>query len=445
MGKKAGIPKGTRDFLPQQMRQRQAVMDTIRRVYTQHGFEPIETPTIENIETLTGKYGEEGDQLLFKILMRGAKAASGQCDLGLRYDLTVPLSRFVAMHQHEIGSIFKRYQIQPVFRADRPGHGRFREFYQCDIDVIGARAPLAEISLLHAVSDVFDALKFDGIRIHLNDRRLLRALVEVCDIDLSQETTAIMAVDKLGKIGPEGVRTELCERGISEASAQALLTHIGINDTNEETLSRLEHLFEGREDAQTALRDLRVIVAACEQFGCGRESLLVDPSLARGLNYYTGAIFEIQAKGLDSSIAGGGRYDHLIGTFSGRDIPAVGISLGFERICVIMQERGMFSQMPSGVDAVVTLFDASTLPASLAASRAIRTLGLSCELYAGFDKLARQFKYANERGARYVVIIGSDELSNGTLTIKDMQSGTQETGAMSSLVVRNGTLSFSQQ
>ena len=223
---KPAIPKGTRDFLPAQMRQRQRVLDTIRSIYEKHGFAPIETPAIENIETLMGKYGEEGDQLLFKILMRGAKAASGQCDLGLRYDLTVPLARFVAMHQNDIGRIFKRYQIQPVYRADRPGHGRFREFYQCDIDMIGAVAPLPEIALLNAVADVFAALSFDRICIHLNDRRILRALIDVSNIPVEQETTAITAIDKLDKIGVEGVLKELTERGIESDSAQKLLDNI---------------------------------------------------------------------------------------------------------------------------------------------------------------------------------------------------------------------------
>ena len=228
---KPGIPKGTRDFLPQQMKQRLGVMKVIREVYEKHGFLPIETPAIENIETLMGKYGEEGDQLLFKILMRGAKAASGQCDLGLRYDLTVPLSRFVAMHQNEIGRIFKRYQMQPVYRADRPGHGRFREFYQCDIDMIGAPAPIPEIELLHAVSDVFKTLNFDKLAIHINDRRILRAMIAVAGIDEALETTAITAIDKLDKIGNDGVLKELAQRGIAPESAQKLLSLLEVKET----------------------------------------------------------------------------------------------------------------------------------------------------------------------------------------------------------------------
>lgn len=444
MAIKAGIPKGTRDFLPRQMRARMRVMDTIRRVYERHGFEPIETPAIENIETLMGKYGEEGDQLLFKILMRGAKAASGQCDLGLRYDLTVPLSRFVAMHQNEIGRIFKRYQIQPVYRADRPGHGRFREFYQCDIDMVGAAAPVAEIELLHAVNDVFADLKFGGLVIHLNDRRILRALIEVSGIAIELETTAITAIDKLDKIGREGVLRELMERGIALASASKLLDMIVPGANNAATLDALEHLFAGHADALLALRDMRTIVRACEAF-CGEgRSILVDPSLARGLNYYTGAIFEIQAEGLGSSIAGGGRYDHLIGMFSGKDIPAVGISLGFERICVIMEERSMFDDTRRSVDVVVGLFDETSLVPSIEVSSKIRALGLSCELYSGFDKLAKQFKYANERGSRYVALIGSEEMTRREVTIKDMVTGTQTTGAWDKLCLVDGALVFSE-
>ena len=436
---KPAIPKGTRDFLPEQMRQRYRVMDTIRRVYERHGFAPIETPAIENIETLMGKYGEEGDQLLFKILMRGAKAASGLCDLGLRYDLTVPLSRFVAMHQNEIGRIFKRYQMQPVYRADRPGHGRFREFYQCDIDMIGAPAPLPEIALLHAVSDVFAELHFDALCIHINDRRILRAMIEVCGIPVDLETTAITAIDKLDKIGTDGVAKELTDRGIDAEAAQKLLDRIQAADSNDATLDALEALFAGRDDALRAIADLRTIVAAAASFA-NRPAIRVSPELARGLNYYTGAIFEIQAEGLGSSIAGGGRYDHLIGMFSGRDIPAVGISLGFERICVIMQERGMFEDVRCDVDVVVAPAFAGALSGAIALADAVRALGLSCEIYPGFDKLAKQFKYANERHARYVAVLGEDEIAAGTVTVKDMTSGTQNTAAVGTLRIDGGAL-----
>lgn len=442
MAIKAGIPKGTRDFLPQQMRERMRVMDTIRRVYEKHGFEPIETPAIENIETLMGKYGEEGDQLLFKILMRGAKAASGQCDLGLRYDLTVPLSRFVAMHQNEIGRVFKRYQIQPVYRADRPGHGRFREFYQCDIDMIGAPAPVAEISLLHAVNDVFSELKFGDLTIHLNDRRVLRALIEVSDIPVELETTAITAIDKLDKIGRDGVAAELTQREIAPESAEKLLTVIEAKQNNDQTLADLETLFAGKSDALQAIREMRTIVKACEAFCVDGRSIKVNPALARGLNYYTGAIFEIQADGLGSSIAGGGRYDHLIGMFSGKDIPAVGISLGFERICVVMQERKMFDDTNRSVDVVIGLFDESSLAPSIEVSNKIRALGLSCELYSGFDKLAKQFKYANERGARYVALIGSEEMLRREVTLKDMLTASQTSGSWDKLAIVDGNLTF---
>lgn len=436
---KPAIPKGTRDFLPQQMRQRNRVMDVIRRVYERHGFAPIETPAIENIETLLGKYGEEGDQLLFKILMRGAKAASGQCDLGLRYDLTVPLSRFVAMHQNDIGRIFKRYQLQPVYRADRPGHGRFREFYQCDIDMIGAPAPVPEISLLHAVSDVFAELNFGGICIHINDRRILRAMIEVCGIGVDQETTAITAIDKLDKIGIEGVEKELIQRDVPQKSAEKLLDLVQAKSTNDDTLDALERLFAEKSDALQAVAELRLIVDAAEYFNPA-PSIRVSPELARGLNYYTGAIFEIQAEGLNSSIAGGGRYDHLIGMFSGRDIPAVGISLGFERICVIMQERGMFEDSSCDVDVVLAPTSANALRAAAEFSGKIRALGLSCEIYPGFDKLKKQFNYANDRHARYVAVFGEDELASGTVTLKNMLSGEQKTASADTLRLDNGML-----
>lgn len=423
---KPGIPKGTRDFLPQQMKQRLEVMKVIREVYEKHGFLPIETPAIENIETLMGKYGEEGDQLLFKILMRGAKAASGQCDLGLRYDLTVPLSRFVAMHQNDIGRVFKRYQMQPVFRADRPGRGRFREFYQCDIDMIGAPAPVPEIELLHAVSDVFKALKFDKLVIHINDRRILRAMIAVSGIDASLETTAITAIDKLDKIGADGVLKELAQRGISAESAEKLLSFLECDGNNASTLAKMEGLFVDCEEAQQAIRELRIIVEASSSFDDG-VAVRVSPELARGLNYYTGAIFEIQAEGLSSSIAGGGRYDRLIGMFSGRDIPAVGISLGFERICVIMEERGMFQNVESSVDVVAAPASLSALNAAVRFSSLVRNLGYSAEVYPGFDKLAKQFKYANERRTKFVAVFGEDELAQNAVSIKNMETGEQKT------------------
>lgn len=423
---KPGIPKGTRDFLPKQMKQRLGVMKIIREVYEKHGFLPIETPAIENIETLMGKYGEEGDQLLFKILMRGAKAASGQCDLGLRYDLTVPLSRFVAMHQNEIGRIFKRYQMQPVYRADRPGHGRFREFYQCDIDMIGAPAPLPEIALLHAVCDVFNALKFDKLAIHINDRRILRAMISVSGIGESLETTAITAIDKLDKIGAGGVLNELTERGIPAQNAQKLLALLEVKENNSATLSNMESIFAQCEDALNAIRELRVIVDAASAFNSGVQ-IRVSPELARGLNYYTGAIFEIQAEGLNSSIAGGGRYDRLIGMFSGRDIPAVGISLGFERICVIMEERGMFADDEASVDVVIAPACAQALNNAIAFSSSVRAQNLSCEIYPGFDKLAKQFKYANDRKAKFVAVFGEDELAQNAVTVKNMTNGEQKT------------------
>ncbi|MFA5625153.1 MAG: histidine--tRNA ligase [Bradymonadales bacterium] len=432
MARSVGIPKGTRDFLPITMRQRAYVMRIIRDVYEAHGFDPIETPAIENIETLTGKYGEEGDQLLFKILKRGAKAATGECDLGLRYDLTVPLSRFVAMHQNEIPRLFKRYQLQSVYRADRPGHGRFREFMQCDIDIVGASAPVAEVGLLAAIFDVFVALKFDSVTLQLNDRRILRALIQVAGIDLELETTAIMAIDKLDKIGEEGVEKELENRGIPKTAAENLLKSLKSAENNEAELQRLETLFAGYEDALEALAELRRILTALEVCR-GRHKIDLCPALARGLNYYTGAIFELRAEGLNSSIAGGGRYDKLIGSFAARDIPAVGISLGFERICVIMQEQGLFPDFSASADVMVACFNEESLAQQVSVAKKIRELGLSCELYPQNDKLGKQFKYANERAVSYVAIMGDEELSTQSVTIKNMHNGEQTTISIDAL------------
>ncbi len=424
MAQKAAQPKGTRDFLPHTMRQRSYVIETIAAIYRKHGFEPIETPALENLDTLLGKYGEEGDQLLFRILKRGAKAGTGECDLGLRYDLTVPLARFIAMHQNDLPRIFKRYQIQPVWRADRPGHGRFREFYQCDIDVVGAQAPLADVDLLLAVVEVFDALAFNRLTLRLNDRRILRGLIEVAGIDIGQETTAIVALDKLDKIGAPGVETELQQRGIPAAAAASLLATLQDLQEAPEILPRLEALFADHPAALAGVHTLAQIQAAMAHQVSTSTTLRVDPTLARGLNYYTGPIFEIQSQDLGSSLAGGGRYDGLIGTFLGRDIPACGVSLGLERILVVMEERDAFPGLRMSSDLMVALFDESTTHHALTAATALRAHGLEVDLYPQHDKMAKQFKYANERKIPWVLVIGPDEAKNDRVRLKRMHDGT---------------------
>ena len=426
MAVNASLPKGTRDLLPLDVRRREYVIGVIRRVYEAHGFDPLETPAIENLSTLTGKYGEEGDQLLFKILKRGAKAASGQCDLGLRYDLTVPLARVVAMHQNALPRFFKRYQIQPVWRADRPGKGRFREFYQCDIDVVGAGAPLPEIDLLSAVSEVFSELGFEGATIRLNDRRILRGLIDVSGIPVEKEVDAITAIDKIDKIGRDGVARELDQRGVDADAAQVLLTTLATLAESATPLDALGALFEAHVEGQEAVEGLRAILEGLDAAGVPSAQLKVDPYLARGLGYYTGAIFEVSVADLAGSLAGGGRYDGLIGIFRGQSLPACGVSLGLERILVVMAERGMLPDDRSRCDVMIANFSRRALGSTLELATTLRAAGLRVDLYPQKDRLGKQFKYANARSMPFVVVIGPDEMNQGEVKIKDMQSGEQQ-------------------
>ncbi len=417
---KIAPPKGMRDFLPTDARLRAYLIQQITRVYEQHGFEPIVTPAVENLETLTGKYGDEGDKLLFKIQKRGAKAAEG-CDLGLRYDLTVPLARFYAQHRNDLPRIFKRYQIAPVWRADRPGAGRFREFVQCDVDIIGAKAPYPEISLITAASDVFKALDFPPSVLRLNDRRVLRAMIAAAGIPAEQEIATITILDKLDKIGVDGVKKELATIGISDASQ--LLAMLDVRNSNEETIAGLRKMLDSDKQASLALDELATIAAAFE----GQEGLkvVVDASLARGLDYYTGAIFEIVNPALGSSIAGGGRYDDLIGIFSKQSQPACGISLGFERMVGILQQRQKTSVELRSADVLVTIFNDQLYTQSREAALALRQAGIRVDLYAQADKLNKQFKYANQQNIPWVITIGDDEAASAIVSLKNMVTGEQ--------------------
>jgi histidyl-tRNA synthetase len=425
-------PSGTRDFLPEDVRRREHVVTVVRDVYERYGFEPLETPAFENIETLLGKYGEEGNKLIFKILRRGEHEASGEADLALRYDLTVPLSRVVAEHQNDLPRFFKRYQIQPVWRADRPARGRFREFYQCDIDSIGSRSPVVEAEQLAAVSEVLSALGFDDFVIHVNHRKLLAGLLDASGIAESHQMTALVALDKLDKIGPAGVSSELVARGIPEACSQRLLATVTVPDraAGPAWLSDLESRLgaEGRSGAE----NLRQVLELAGHTSAATR-LKLDPSLARGLAYYTGAIMEIRTPDSPGSIAAGGRYDALIGSFIGRDVPACGFSLGLERILVVMMERGLFPSRVSraAADALVTIWNDERRGDALVLASELRAAALRAEVYPEADKLGKQFKYASARGVPFVAIVGDDEHRSATVSIKDMRSGEQTTVARS--------------
>jgi histidyl-tRNA synthetase len=413
-----------RDFLPRDVRRRDHVIAIVEDVYRRYGFQPLETPALENIETLTGKYGEEGNKLIFKVLRRGEHEASGEADLALRYDLTVPLARVVAEHRGTLPKFFKRYQIQPVWRADRPARGRFREFYQCDVDAIGSRSMLVETELCAAVSDVLQRLGFQDFVIKVNHRRLLSALLDASGVGADLQAQALVALDKLDKIGPEGVGTELDRRGIDPSAAKRLLSAFAPGTT----LDGVRQLLPADSDGIDAAAELERLFALGAATSAGAH-LRFDPSLARGLSYYTGAIMEIAVPDLAGSLGGGGRYDGLIGMFLGDDIPACGFSLGLERILVVMGERGMFpDDVDAGaVDVLVTMFDEQSMTEALALARDLRKAGLRTEVYPEPDKLGRQFKYAAASGVPQVVVMGSEERARGAVTLKDMKTGQQAT------------------
>ena len=351
-------PSGTRDFLPDDVRRREHVIGVVRDVYERYGFEPLETPAFENIETLLGKYGEEGNKLIFKILRRGEHEATGEADLALRYDLTVPLARVVAQYQNELPRFFKRYQIQPVWRADRPARGRFREFYQCDLDTIGTTSPLVEAEQMSAVAEIMTRLGFHDFVIRINHRAILSLLLTKATLPPTQHADALVVLDKLDKVGRDGVSRELADKGVSEAGRTALLNWIGAG-FRADWLDWLERELDAAE--HPAFLNLRQILDVSRRTAAG-ERLRFDPSLARGLSYYTGAIMEIAVPDLAGSLGGGGRYDNLVGMFLGRELPACGFSLGLERILVVMTERHMFpeSVVRGGVDVMVTIWSHDT-------------------------------------------------------------------------------------
>ncbi len=433
-----------RDFLPADVRKRNYVIGIIKEVYESYGFEPLETPAVENLETLTGKYGEEGNQLIFKILKRGEKldlseasTESDLSDLALRYDLTVPLARVVANNKNELPKFFKRYQIQPVWRADRPARGRFREFFQCDVDTIGSGSMLVEGEQISAVSQILKRLGFDDFTIRLNDRQVLSDILDTAGVDEELNTNALVAIDKLDKIGTDGVAKELLERGISESAATMLM----------EIFTKTQEILGQEGDVnRTIVANLLNIVSNETLTKLGqilkfapKAPLVIDPSLARGLSYYTGAIFEINVPDLAGSLGGGGRYDGLIGMFGKEQIPACGFSLGLERILVVMDERGMFPPEiadSTPADVLVTIWGEDTIAESLKLANELRSNGLRVTLYPEADKLGKQIKYADQLKVPFVCVLGESEIAEGKVTVKTMRSGEQITVSRTDTVNR---------
>ncbi len=431
---KPSIPKGTRDFSPAEMMRRNYIFDTIRSVFRTYGFAPLETPSMENLSTLLGKYGDEGDKLLFKILNSGDYAAgrsdeelrqaSKICEKGLRYDLTVPFARYIVQHQNEVVFPFKRYQIQPVWRADRPQKGRYREFYQCDVDVIGTRSLLCEAELVEIVDEVFRRL---GIRVVLkmNNRKILYGIAEtIGHADKMMDIT--VAIDKLDKIGLENVKAELLERGLTQEAIEQLQPILELSGDNAAKLASLRTILAG---SQTGLRGVDEIAEVFDLVAQAGVELPVelDLSLARGLNYYTGAIFEVKA--LDfaiGSISGGGRYDDLTGIFGMPGMSGVGISFGADRIYDVMTGLGLFpEEVCFSTRVFFTNLGAEEQRAALPLLRSLRQAGIAAEIYPEAGKMKKQMEYANRRGIPYVAIIGSQEIENGTVALKDMRSGEQ--------------------
>ena len=440
---KPSIPKGTRDFSPVEMMRRNYIFDAIKRVFRLYGFAPLETPSMENLSTLLGKYGDEGDKLLFRVLNSGdyaaglsdeeVRQASKISEKGLRYDLTVPFARYVVQHQGELSFPFKRYQMQPVWRADRPQKGRYREFYQCDVDVIGTRSLLCEVELVEIVDRVFRSL---GIRaaLKMNNRKILYGIAEtIGHADKMIDIT--VAIDKLEKIGLDNVKAELAERGLEPEAIAKLQPILELSGDNRQKLASLRDAIGSSETGLQGIGEMETVFDRIE--GLGLElPVELDLSLARGLNYYTGAIFEVKA--LDyaiGSICGGGRYDDLTGIFGLPGLSGVGISFGADRIYDVMTGLGLFpEEVDSSTRVLFVNFGGEEERASLALLRQLRDEGIAAEIYPEAGKMKKQMEYANRRSVPYVAIVGSDELASGTATLKDMRTGEQSKVPFAELV-----------
>lgn len=451
---KPTIPKGTRDFSPIEMSRRNYIFDTIRTVFRRYGYEPLETPTMENLSTLMGKYGDEGDKLLFKVLNSGdftkgadmsednaVKLATQICEKGLRYDLTVPFARYVVQHQNEITFPFKRFQIQPVWRADRPQKGRYREFYQCDVDVVGTTSLLCEVELVQIVQDVFAAL---GARVALkiNNRKILFGIAQT--IGFADKMVDItVAIDKLDKVGIQAVNDELSERGLTDEAIAKIQPILTLSGTNREKLTQLSAIIGGSEVGVRGIDEVTTIFDYLDQLNVTLPVEL-DLSLARGLNYYTGAIFEVKALDYQmGSISGGGRYDDLTGIFGLADTSGVGISFGADRIYDVLLGLDLFpAETAQSVQAMFVNFGGDEQIRSLTLLRDLRAAGTSAEIYPEPAKMKKQFEYATRKGIPYMIFVGADEVKSQMATIKNINTGEQTTVPFESIAteLHNGTL-----
>lgn len=454
MAQKPSIPKGTRDFNPEQVAKRNYIFSTIKSQFERFGFQPIETPSFENSDTLMGKYGEEGDRLIFKILNSGdylskvddalyreknSNATTPKIsEKALRYDLTVPFARYVVQHQNEIEFPFKRYQIQPVWRADRPQKGRFREFYQCDADVVGSDSLLQEVEFIQLYDSVFSALKLEGVTIKINNRKILSGIAEV--IGASDKLIDFtVALDKLDKIGEEKVKEEMLAKGISQEGIEKLQPLFSISGSFESQIDSLKGILSTSEEGAKGIEELSTINKTISALGLKTATLQLDVTLARGLNYYTGAIFEVAApKGVKmGSIGGGGRYDDLTGIFGLKNVSGVGISFGLDRIYLVLEELNLFPDtITKSTEVLFINFGDNEALACLKAVQSLREHAVNAELYPDAAKMKKQMNYANRRAIPFVVLVGEEELKNNSFTLKNMATGEQTTLNLEQLVAK---------
>jgi histidyl-tRNA synthetase len=439
---KPTIPKGTRDFLPQDVARRNYIFDTIKSVFKVYGFAPIETPSFELSSTLMGKYGEEGDRLIFRILNSGEKMkradlsalqednlprfANSLSEKALRYDLTVPFARFVVQHQNELTFPFKRYQIQAVWRADRPQHGRYQEFFQCDADVVGSDSLFCELELIQIFDAVLSQFNLPGFTIKINNRKLLTGIAELIG-ESEKLVDIVVAIDKLDKIGKEGVITELENKGISSEAIVAIQPLFDLQGTNKDKLDKIAAFLSESKIGLKGVEELRSIFSLLDKIGFNQEKIEFDITLARGLNYYTGAIFEVLAHDVKmGSICGGGRYDDLTGLFGLKDLSGVGISFGADRIYDILKELDLFpNYLTEGLTVLFVNFGEKESEIALKLAVSLRANSIDCEVYPSPLKMQKQLKYANDRGVKFVAIIGEEEMKLGKIIIKIMESGEQ--------------------
>ncbi len=418
---KPRIMKGTRDFLPEDMYIRDKVMEIIKGHFTRYGFRPLATPAMEYYDVLTGKYGEEGEGLIFDMAYKGGK------EVALKYDLTVPMCRVIAQYRDKIAMPFKRYQIQPVWRAEKPQKGRLREFYQCDADVVGVKEVSADVEIIALITDIIEDIGFTQSKTFLNHRKLLTGLMEYLGVSAEDIPVAIRILDKIDKVGVEKVMEEFIQTGYEKGVVEEMFRLTETTDDPIKDLNKLEDALKGgtgEESASEAINDLKEIFRLLKEIGISRDKVIFSPRLARGLAYYTGTVFEtVVEEPKIGSIAGGGRYDTLIGLFTGVDVPATGMSLGLERIIQVIQELGMMKEATGSVDILICPFGPEDVGASLKIAKEFRKAGISTDVYTSDRRMKKKLKYADRLGVGKVLVVAPDETARGMVRLKDMESG----------------------